>query len=148
MNGKQSASGGAPASGDLPLARPPVEARTISYRDNLAAVRQFTAVHARQAGLRPERVSDLVIAVNELAANTFAHTAGPGTVAIWSTPTEVICQVSDTGHITDPRAGTRPRDPAVAPAHMGLWVVHQICDLAQIQTSPQGTTIRLHMLLD
>lgn len=136
---------GAAAAGSLPLTSPPANARTIGYRDDLAAVRRFTAVQAQRAGLRPARVTDLVIAVNELAANTVAHTAGPGTLTIWSTPSEIICQVSDTGHITDPLAGTRPGLPG---SHIGLWVVRQICDLVEIQTSPAGTTIRLHMRLD
>ncbi len=102
-------------------------------------------MQARQAGLPPGRVLDLVIAVNELAANTVDHTAGPGTLTIWSTPREIICQVSDSGHITDPLAGSRVDVPG---GHVGLWVVRRICDLAVIQTSPQGTTIRLHMLRD
>jgi anti-sigma regulatory factor (Ser/Thr protein kinase) len=89
-----------------------------------------------------------VIAINELASNTLAHTTDPGRLAIWSTPREVICQISDTGHITDPLAGTRPNLSEGLGAHMGLWVVQQICDLAEIQTSPAGTTIRLRMLLD
>lgn len=114
----------------------------------MAAVRQFTAMQARQAGLPPSRVDDLVIAVNELAFNTLAHTTGPGRLAIWSTPREVICQITDTGHITDPLAGTRPRPSDALGAHMGLWVVRQICDLAEIHTSPAGTIICLHMLLD
>jgi anti-sigma regulatory factor (Ser/Thr protein kinase) len=145
---RRPASGDAPAAGDLRLASPPADAQAIGYRDELAAVRQFTAMHARQAGLPPARVVDLVIAVNELASNTLAHTAGPGRLAIWSTPREVICQISDTGHITDPLAGSRPNPSEGPSAHMGLWVAQQICDLAEIQTSPAGTTIRLHMLLD
>ena len=145
MSGKQLPASGDPgAAGDLPLASPSADARTIAYRDDLAAVRQFTAVQARQAGLPPSRVLDLVIAVNELAANTLEHTAGPGTLTIWSTPGEVICQVSDGGHITDPVAGSGLQAPD---GHMGLWVVRKICDLVQIQCNPQGTTIRLHMLL-
>jgi anti-sigma regulatory factor (Ser/Thr protein kinase) len=145
---RRPASGDAPATGDLRLASPPADAPAIGYRDELAAVRQFTAMHARQAGLSPARVLDLVIAVNELASNTLAHTAGPGRLAIWSTPREVICQISDTGHITDPLAGAPPDPSEGFGAHIGLWVVRQICDLAEIQTSPAGTTIRLHMLLD
>jgi anti-sigma regulatory factor (Ser/Thr protein kinase) len=136
------------AHGNLPLTSPPADGKAIGYRDDLAAVRRFTAVQARQAGLPPARVDDLVIAVNELAANTFAHTAGPGMLTIWSTLREVICQVSDTGHITDPLAGTRPSRSEGPGGHLGLWVAQQICDLAEIQTSPAGTTIRLHMLLD
>lgn len=142
------ASGGAAAAGDLSPARPPADARTMAYREDLAAVRQFTQEQARQADLPPALAADLVIAVNELAANTLAHTAGAGTVTIWSTPRQIICQVSDSGHITDPLAGTRPEDPAAPGGHLGLWVVQQICDLVHVQTSAQGTTIHLHMLLD
>lgn len=131
--------GGASAAGDLPLDRLQADARTMSYRDELSAVRQFIAVQARQARLRSGRVTDLVIAANALAANTLALTAGPGTPSAWSTRSEIICQVSDTGPITGPLAGTRPRGPAVPGGHVDLWVVQQICDLVQIQTGPQET---------
>ena len=72
----------------------------------------------------PGRVLDLVIAVNELAANAVDHTAGPGWLTMWSRPREIICQVSDSGHITDPLAGSRLNVPR---GHMGLWAVRRIC---------------------
>jgi hypothetical protein len=50
------------------------------------------------------------------------------------------------GHITDPMAGYR-RLPSDAAGGHGLWLVHQLCDLTEIRTSPLGTTIRLHMTL-
>ena len=96
-------------------------------------------------GCPPRRVGDLVIAVGELAANTFAHTSGPGTLTLWATGGEVICQVNDTGHIIDPLAGRLKRDPVADGGGNGLWVVQQVCDLVQIRTSPAGTAIRLHM---
>jgi anti-sigma regulatory factor (Ser/Thr protein kinase) len=132
---------------DLPLSTPPAAAEALSYRKDLAGVRGFTASWARRAGLRPRRVGDLVIAVDELAANTLAHTSGPGTVTLWATASELMCQVDDTGHITDPLAGRLRRDPVAAGAGRGLWVVQQVCDLVEIRTSPAGTTIRLHMHL-
>jgi anti-sigma regulatory factor (Ser/Thr protein kinase) len=98
--------------------------------------------------LPPRRAGDLVIAVGELAANTFAHTSEPGTLTLWATDSEIICQVSDTGHITDPLAGRLKPDPAAAGGGRGLWVVQQVCDLAEIRTSAAGTAIRLHMRLN
>jgi hypothetical protein len=83
-----------------------------------------------------------------LAANTFVHTSGPGTLTLWATQSEIICQVNDTGQITDPLAGRLRRDPAAAGGGHGLWVVQQACDLVQIRTSPAGTAIRLHMYLN
>jgi len=30
----------------------------------------------------------------------------------------------------------------------GLWLVNQLCDLAQIRSSPDGTVVRVRMQLD
>jgi anti-sigma regulatory factor (Ser/Thr protein kinase) len=130
---------------DRPLSTPPVAAQALRYRDDLAGVRAFAASRAHRAGLAAHRVGDLTAAVGELAANTFAHTSGPGTVTVWATRGEIICQVDDTGQITDPLAGRIGRDPAAAGGGRGLWLVQQACDLVQIRTSPAGTAIRLHM---
>lgn len=130
---------------DLPLSTPPAAAQALRYRDDLAGVRDFAASRARRVGLAAHRMGDLIVAVGELAANTFAHTSGPGTVTLWATENEIICQVNDTGQITDPLAGRLRRDPAAAAGGHGLWVVQQACDLVQIRTSPAGTAIRLHI---
>jgi anti-sigma regulatory factor (Ser/Thr protein kinase) len=111
----------------------------------LAGVREFTAAWARQAGLPPHRVSDLVMAVAELAANTLAHTSGPGTLTLWVADDEVICQVQDQGQITDPLAGRLRPAPDAPGGGRGLWVVHQVCDQVEIRSGPAGTTVRLHM---
>jgi anti-sigma regulatory factor (Ser/Thr protein kinase) len=139
------AAGTVPDECDLPLSTPPAAAEAITYRDDLAGVRDFAASRARRAGLVPRRVGDLVIAVGELAANTFAHTSGPGTLTLWITGNEIICQVSDSGQLTDPLAGRLKPDPAKPGGGRGLWVVQQVCDLLEIRTSPAGTAIRLHM---
>jgi anti-sigma regulatory factor (Ser/Thr protein kinase) len=141
------AAGIVPEECDLPLSTPPVTAETWRYRDDLADVRGFAASQAQRAGLPPRRVGDLVIAVSELAANTLTHTSGPGTVILWATESEIICQVNDSGHITDLLAGRLKRDPVAAGGGRGLWVVQQVCDLVQIRTSPAGTAVRLHMHL-
>jgi anti-sigma regulatory factor (Ser/Thr protein kinase) len=140
--------GAIPGECDLPLHPPPADAEMLEYRDELAGVRRFAAQRARLAGLAPDRVADLVSAVSELAANTLSHTTGLGTLSMWVTGGEVICQVEDTGQITDPLAGTARRDPVAPGGGRGLWVVHQVCDLAEIRTGPAGTTIRVHMCLD
>lgn len=128
-----------------PLSRPPDSAELLRYRSSLAGVREFTADRARRAGLAPRRVSDLVIAVSELAANTLAHTSGPGTLTMWVTDDEVICQVQDQGQITDPLAGRIRPDPDAPSGGRGLWVVYQVCDRVEIRTGPAGTTVRVHV---
>lgn len=127
------------------LSTPPDDAEVLRYRANLAEVRKFTAARALRAGLPLGRADDLVIAVAELAANTLIHTSGPGTLTIWATHDEIICQVQDQGRITDPRAGmVRPAPDAASGGH-GLWVVHQICDQVEISIGQAGTTVRVHM---
>jgi anti-sigma regulatory factor (Ser/Thr protein kinase) len=136
-----------PAECDGPLSRPPPGAVALTYRHELRAVRHFAAGRARLAGLSPDRTGDLVIAVGELAGNTLTHTGGPGTLTMWAMDGEIICQISDSGQITDPLAGTRRPGPADPSRGRGLWVVDQLCDLVEVRTGPGGTTVRLHMRL-
>lgn len=117
----------------------------LPYHAELGDVRAFAAARAHKAGLPPQRVNDLIIAVSELAANTLAHTRGPGTLTVWTTEDEFVCQIQDSGHLTDPRAGQVRPDPASPEGGRGLWVVYQVCDRVQISEGHDGTTIRLHM---
>lgn len=126
--------------------QPPAHAAAISYRSDLAKVRQFVREQAVQTGLSPNRIGDLVIAVSELAANTLRHTPGYGTLHIWSSPGEVVCQVRDGGHIADSLAGSVRPSSEAAHGH-GLWVVRQLCDSIDISSDAGGTTIRVCMRL-
>ena len=128
---------------DAPLDSVPADAAVLAYRDDLGTVRAFTAGQASNAGTGPGRANDLVIAISELAANTYRHTSAGGTLAIWVTADELICQLQDTGHITNPLAGRRRPAPDVG-GGQGMWVAHQLCDLVEIRSSPAGTQIRVH----
>jgi anti-sigma regulatory factor (Ser/Thr protein kinase) len=130
-----------------PLPRAPDGAATLSYRADLAAPRAYAARHASELGLPADRVLDLVLAVGELTANTFRHTSAGGVLSIWLAGQELVCQVEDTGHITDPLAGRRRPAPDADSGH-GLWTVHQVCDLVELRSDAGGTVARLHMRLD
>jgi hypothetical protein len=67
---------------DRPLRAPPGRAAVLAYRADLAAVRKFTAMHATGVGMSPHRISDRVLAVSELAANTFRYTSAGGLLSI------------------------------------------------------------------
>ena len=138
--------GSPPSRCDRALPDPPSHAEALGYSDDLRAVRNFVASRARSCGLAPARAADLVLAISELAANTLRHTVGGGTVRVWRNAGEIVCEVNDSGQITDPLARHRP--PAYElPGGKGLWLVNQVCDLVQARTGPSGTTTRLHMSL-
>jgi anti-sigma regulatory factor (Ser/Thr protein kinase) len=130
-----------------PLSVPPESSAVHRYRANLSGVREFTAAWAHRAGLPPLQVSNLVMAVAELAANTLRHTTGPGILTLWATDEEVICQVQDEGQITDPLAGSLRPAPDSPAGGRGLWLVRQVGDGVEIRTGPTGTTVRVHMRL-
>jgi anti-sigma regulatory factor (Ser/Thr protein kinase) len=130
---------------NLPLPAPPAGATTLTIDlPALPAIRRVVTAEAVAAGLPPDRVSDLTLAVNELAANTVKHTAADGTLAIWTDRTRLICQLTDTGHIANPLAGRVP-PAAQQPGGRGLVLANQLCDLVRVHTMPGATTIRLHM---
>lgn len=127
-----------------PLPRPPGEAQHLAYTTDLRSIRGAVADYAERAGLPADRLADLVIAVSEVAANTLRHTPGGGSVCLWRTGAEVICEVGDQGWIADPLAGRRR---PLGPGGLGLWVVNQVCDLVELRTGAHGTTVRMHMRL-
>jgi anti-sigma regulatory factor (Ser/Thr protein kinase) len=139
---------GGPADQGRPQAPLPVppSARALSYRNDLRPVRALVAAEADRAGLSGPRRTDLVIAASEVAANTLKHTGGTGMVRVWVTRDEILCQFDDSGHIADPLTGYgRPSEGELG--GQGLWLVNQVCDLAEIQSGARGTTIRMHMFL-
>jgi anti-sigma regulatory factor (Ser/Thr protein kinase) len=128
---------------DRPLPDPPAVAESLSYGTDLRPLRRLVASYAHRTGLPDERAANLVLAASEIAANTLRHTSAGGTVHVWHTGEEILCQIRDQGWITDPLAG-RTRRPPDERGH-GLWVVNQVCDLVELRTGPAGTTIRMHM---
>jgi anti-sigma regulatory factor (Ser/Thr protein kinase) len=127
----------------LPEPRPPFE--TMAFSDGmLRAVRQWVADRGRAAGLDAFRIADLVLAVNELAANTIRHATGSGTLRLWCEDERLVCEVRDQGHMPDPMIGHRLPDDAPATSR-GLYLVNRICDRVEVRSSTEGTSVRVHM---
>jgi anti-sigma regulatory factor (Ser/Thr protein kinase) len=136
--------GSVPASCLAPLPSPPADAEAIEYRSDLRPVRAMVTAVAQEAGLSPNRATDLMLAASEVAANTLRHTRASGIALTWRTDREVLCQLSDSGYIADRLAGLR-RPPAGESGGQGLWLVNQVCDLVELRSTQAGTLIRLHM---
>jgi anti-sigma regulatory factor (Ser/Thr protein kinase) len=128
-----------------PLPGPPAGAEALPYHQDMQPVRALTRRRAGLCGLPADRADNLTLAVSELAANTLRHSPDGGTLQIWHTSAELVCQITDQGWIEDPLAGRRP--PVSDQGGQGLWLVNEVCDLVERRSGPSGTTIRLHMSL-
>lgn len=126
-----------------PLEPAPPHAETLAF-DDLTRPRAFVRRQAQMLGLDADRSAALILGVSEVCANSLRHAGGHGTLRIWQTDTSLICEVHDTGTITDPLAD-RQRPHPDRPGGRGLYVTHQMCDLAEIRSTGGGTTVRLHM---
>jgi anti-sigma regulatory factor (Ser/Thr protein kinase) len=128
-----------------PLSAPPGQMRVPdTYFDDLSMVRARMHREGTAAGLGPDRVDDLVLAVNEVASNSIEHGGGHGIMCVWSeTGYAIVCQVNDSGCITDPLVGRHAPGPDLEAR--GLWLVNQLCDLVQIRSGQEGTLVRLRL---
>jgi anti-sigma regulatory factor (Ser/Thr protein kinase) len=134
-----------PFEGTLPAPR--TEPAELEFsREKLGPVRRLVAGVAADAQLSGDRIEDLMLAVNELASNSIYHGGGRGRLLIWREDDTLLCEVRDRGHITEALVGRRhPR--AEQWTGRGVWLVHNLCDLVQIRSSPSGSAIRVHMRL-
>jgi anti-sigma regulatory factor (Ser/Thr protein kinase) len=133
------------ASNEWPLDPPPLarDVSTIEF-DDPAAVRRHVRRHGLDAGLDEDRVDDLVLAVNEIASNSIQHGGGHGVLRIWRDHAQgIVCDVSDSGQITNPLVGCHPPGSELEPT--GLWLVNQLCDLVEIRSGPDGTCVRIRL---
>jgi anti-sigma regulatory factor (Ser/Thr protein kinase) len=132
-----------PPACETPLPDPPAESLAIPFQaEDLHRLRTLVAKQAKVAGLRRERVAELVLAVNELTTNTIRHAGSGGMLRVWSEPGKLVCQVEDEGRIDDPLAGRKRGLPGIG--GLGLWMVNQLCDLVEVRTGAAGSTVRVH----
>lgn len=112
----------------------------------LLAVREDVISHALGAGVPTERSADLALAVHEVAVNSIQHGAGRGVLRIWRDAGALVCEIRDSGRITDPLIG-RSMPAWDDESGRGLWMANQLCDLVQVRSCADGTTIRIHTWL-
>ena len=56
----------------------------------------------------------------------------------------MVCEIADRGTIDDPLVGRQAPDTEQLGGR-GLWLAHQLCDLVELRSGPDGTVLRLHM---
>ena len=133
----------APFDAPLPPPRAPVE--VLAYdRRSLDDLRSVVADRGAAARLEASRAADLVLAVNEAAANSVRHGGGNGVLRMWEDDGALICEVRDRGLVVDPLVGRRKPAPHQS-GGWGVYIAHQVCDLVQLRSDELGTVVRLYV---
>jgi anti-sigma regulatory factor (Ser/Thr protein kinase) len=132
-----------------PFADPLLEPAGEQERFTLTAtelheMRAIVSQRALEFGIARDRVQDFVLAVNEVATNSLTHGEGRAVLRLWSTPSELICEVSDEGKMDAPLAG-RQRPTVGGDSGYGLWMANQLSDLVELRSFPTGSVVRLHI---
>lgn len=133
----------------FPPPPPPDLGRPVAHRPfelgSLTELRTTVTTAGGAAGLTPDDVADLVLAVNELASNSIEHGPGAGVLRMWDLPDGVVAEVFDGGHLDVPFPGlTLP--PPEGERGRGLWLASELCDVLQAWSERgAGTTIRVTM---
>jgi anti-sigma regulatory factor (Ser/Thr protein kinase) len=127
-----------------PLPEPPPDAETLPVTLNgLRTARNLVRRRGHGAGLG-KRVDDLVLAVNEVLSNSLTHARDAGALRVWEEAGGLVCEVRDRGHIVQPLIGRE--EPAIGQVGgHGIWLVNLVCDLVQVRSSPDGSTVRMKM---
>ena len=134
-----------PSTESLP-APPPGTTDFDFAEDTLPEVRRVVAEFADPAGLAVDRISELVVAVNEVATNSVVHGGGNGTLRLWRDGRTLLCEIRDAGSAVDPLADRR-RPDCGSDGGRGLWLANQFCELVQIRATGAGNVVRMHVRL-
>lgn len=127
-----------------PLPEPPGNADEMRVTvDDLREARSLVRRRAQDAGVA-ERTDDLVLAVNEILSNSLHHAQDAGVLRVWGDPDGLVCEVRDGGHILQPLIGREEPAAGQVGGH-GVWLVNLVCDLVQVRSSEDGSTVRMKM---
>jgi anti-sigma regulatory factor (Ser/Thr protein kinase) len=126
------------------LAEPPAGADELRVTvDGLRDARALVRKRAEDAGVG-ERADDFALAVNEVLSNSLYHAHDEGTLRVWEEPEALVCEVRDRGQIGQPLIGRE--EPAIGQVGgHGIWLVNLVCDLVQVRSSEDGSTVRMKM---
>ncbi|OLL98114.1 putative regulator of sigma factor [Pseudonocardia sp. Ae406_Ps2] len=128
---------------------PPIMTLPVTL-DDLGSMRRIVERQAELSGLGPTRVSDLVLAVNELISNGVEHGSGHPVLRMWRTEAGLVSEMSDAatcrlafpGLAAPPVSGERGR---------GMWLASELSDVLQVWTAEDdpgqvtGTVVRVTM---
>jgi anti-sigma regulatory factor (Ser/Thr protein kinase) len=126
---------------------PPAGAATLdcSSPAQLAHARRLVHDHGQAAGLTPELVDGVALAVTEVLTNALLHGRSPARLHVYDEGPTWVCHVHDRGRgPADPLAGMLPPSEASENGR-GLWLARQLCTAVDVGSDASGTHVRLHV---
>lgn len=115
---------------------------------DMRALRRGLNQALRGGPLPADDTEDLVLAIDEVAANAGEHGVPPVDVRLWVTPEQVLCTIDDRGPgFEEPLAGYGPAHGTdLSVGGMGLWLARRAVD--RMTTGPRtqdggGCVVRL-----
>ena len=117
----------------------PQDAAVFRFSE-VAEARRMATEWGAASGLPTDHLTDLLIAISEVAGNSVEHAGDGGTMRYWRHSGSLIYEIRDRGHIRIASPdGCLPHGPRVG---RGLLMVNLLCDLVQLRSGPSGTTVR------
>lgn len=109
--------------------------------------RHFIQLASADFGLDAFDAFDFVVAAGEAIANAVEHGGGSGSIRLFASDRELVCDVQSDGLDTlDPLHGYEPPAPT-GERGRGIWMMRQLCDWVELRPHADGNTIRLHKSL-
>ncbi|WP_410643309.1 ATP-binding protein [Amycolatopsis sp. lyj-346] len=102
----------------------------------LARIRRWAARALPHLGA--EHLSDVLLVIDELAANAYVHGGGPvrARITALTTPCRVVVEVDDLSpaHPVPPASGSDPRNAS----GYGMSLIHQLADTWSVHDNPDA----------
>ncbi|MDR7254694.1 anti-sigma regulatory factor (Ser/Thr protein kinase) [Nocardioides sp. BE266] len=115
----------------------------VSHAD-VAQARRLVRHRGAAAGLGPDAVADMALAVTEVLTNALQHGAPPAVLHLYPEQETWVCHVHDGGTaLVDPLTGILPPD-GLSEHGYGLWLARQLCAAVDVGHDLTGTHVRLH----
>lgn len=128
------------------VVHPPSNATTLvcGSRADVSSARRLVHALGADAGLDPDAVDDVALAVTEVLANALLHGEPPALLHVYDEGDTWVCHVQDSGHVPmDPLTGLLPPDEPSDHGY-GLWLARQLCTAVDVGNDASGTHVRLH----
>lgn len=147
-DGREPSYVGMPPAGEMfggVLSDPPPGHRLLPFTESgVRSIRPAALGVARRAGLDDVSGENFALAAHELAVNSIVHGGGAGIARLWADGPAAIAEIADAGMIDAPMIG-RIRPRADQENGRGVWLANQLCDLVQIRSGANGTTVRVRL---